>query len=134
MKRLGLLGVGMSLLLAACGGSSGLEGNTYELEMDEQSAGTYVFGSDGEVNLADSDAEPQTYEVTDDNITMFIDEEGVTAELVLSYDDIDTDVIEGEIVEMSVESDELEGEEAEMVQELYDELSGTPYTLTKVEE
>lgn len=138
MKKLLALSGAMSLMLVACGGGdSGLEGS-YEMSMDGVAgAGTYIFDGDGELGFEESDDSVKgSYEVTDEHLILRMDapEEDIKIEMVLNYDDIDADVIEGEIEEMNVSGDDLDEEAAEGQAALNEMVNGTPYTLTKVED
>ncbi len=138
MKKLLLLGVTMSVVLAACGSdTAGLEGNSYELEIDGVQAGVFEFGSDGELNIQNEDElAAETYEVDGDGITLNLagPEEDTSVVMILTYDDIEADVIEGEVREFNLIGEGVPEEHEEYQDELNEMVLGTPYTLTKVEE
>lgn len=135
MRKLMVLGASMAVMLAACGSGNELEGNTYELEMDGMLSGTYDFGSDGEISVNEmTGSVGDSYEVTNDEIiiTGSDPESDVTIELTFSYDDLSGDVIEGEIVGMTLEGDDVPEEVLAEQETMNEQLAGLPYTLTKV--
>lgn len=134
-----VLGASMAVMLAACGGGNGggLEGNSYDMEIDGYPAGTFEFRSEGEFTVEDgTGTEAEGYEVTDDDITLIMSNpvEDVTINLVLSYDDLSADVIEGEVLGFTLDGEDLPEEAVEGQVELSEEFAGTAYTLTKIED
>lgn len=137
MRKLFVLGATMTVMLAACGGADGLAGNTYELEMDGMVSGTFEFGSDGEITVDElTGSVGESYEVTDDEILITVSDPAsdITVEVAFSYDDLSGDVIEGEIAGMTLEGEDVPEEVLEEQEQMNEQLSGLPYTFTKVED
>ena len=130
-----MLGISMAVMLAACDSGNGLEGNTYELDMDGMLSGTHEFGGDGKISLHElSGPVGDSYEVTDDAIIITGSDPNsdFTIELAFSYDDLSGDVIEGEIVSVTLEGDDVPDEVLADREQMNAQLEGLPYTLTKV--
>ncbi|MFC3899530.1 hypothetical protein [Aliicoccus persicus] len=137
MRKLLVLGASMTVMLAACGGGNGLEGNVYELEMDGVLSGTYEFGNDGQLTVNEiTGAEGDSYEVTDDEILITGSDPNsdITIEIAFSYDDLSGDVIEGEIVSMTLEGDDVPEEVVAEQEAMNEQIEGLPYKLTKVDD
>lgn len=137
MRKLLVLGASMTVMLAACGDGNGLEGNVYELEMDGALSGTYEFGNDGQLTVNEiTGAEGDSYEVTDDEIliTGSDPDSDITIEIAFSYDDLSGDVIEGEIVSMTLEGDDVPEEVVAEQEAMNEQIEGLPYKLTKVDD
>lgn len=136
MKKLMVLGASMTVMLAACG-AGGIEGNSYDMEIDSRDAGRITFGEDGELTVEDgANSVGESYEVTDDSIIMTMSSEvdDVSIELSFSYDDLGADVIEGEIQEFDLVGEDLPEEAEDQLGAMNEELEGTAYTLTKVDD
>lgn len=136
MKKLMVLGASMTVMLAACG-AGGIEGNSYDMEIDGQDAGVITFGEDGDLTVDDgTNSTGKTYEVTDDSLIMVMSSpvDDISIELSFSYDDLDADVIEGEIQEFDLSGEDIPEEAAEELTAMNEQLEGMVYTLTKVEE
>ena len=138
MKKLMVLGASMTVMLAACGGNAeSLEGNSYTMEVDGEFAGTFEFGEDGEISVDDGmETVAESYEITDDEfrVTMTTPFNDNVLNLAFSYDDLSADVIEGEVLGYTLENDDMTEEAIEEQEQMNEEIAGTPYTLTKVEE
>ena len=137
MRKLLVLGASMTVMLAACGDGNGLEGNVYELEMDGALSGTYEFGNDGQLTVNEiTGAEGDSYEVTDEEILITGSDPNsdITIEIAFSYDDLSGDVIEGEIVSMTLEGDDVPEEVVAEQEAMNEQLEGLPYKLTKVDD
>ena len=137
MRKLLVLGASMTVMLAACGDGNGLEGNVYELEMDGALSGTYEFGNDGQLTVNEiTGAEVDSYEVTDEEILITGSDPNsdITIEIAFSYDDLSGDVIEGEIVSMTLEGDDVPEEVVAEQEAMNEQIEGLPYKLTKVDD
>lgn len=138
MKKLMVLGVSMTAMLAACGGDAdSLKGNSYTMEVDGEFAGTFDFGEDGKFSVDDGmETVGESYEITDDEfrVTMTTPFNDNVLNLAFSYDDLSADVIEGEVLGYTLENDDMTEEAIEEQEQMNEEIAGTPYTLTKVEE
>ena len=137
MRKLLVLGASMTVMLAACGDGNGLEGNVYELEMDGALSGTYEFGNDGQLTVNEiTGAEGDSYEVTDEEILITGSDPNsdITIEIAFSYDDLSGDVIEGEIVSMTLEGDDVPEEVVAEQEAMNEQIEGLPYKLTKVDD
>lgn len=138
MKKLMVLGVSMTVMLAACDGEAeSLEGNSYTMEIDGEFAGAFEFGEDGEISVDDGmETVAEEYEITDDEfrVTMTTPFNDNVLNIAFSYDDLSADVIEGEVLGYTLENDDITEEAIEEQEQMNEEIAGTPYTLTKVEE
>src|SRR5699024_1746249 len=97
----------------------------------------YEFGNDGQLTVNEiTGAEGDSYEVTDEEILITGSDPNsdITIEIAFSYDDLSGDVIEGEIVSMTLEGDDVPEEVVAEQEAMNEQLEGLPYKLTKVDD
>lgn len=137
MKSLLVMFVSLTVGIAICVGSEsdGLEGSQYELAFDGNGVVIVEFGSDRELRIQ-NEPDIMRYEVDEDGIHLFLELSDIdeTFEMVLTYDDIEAQVISGEIKEFNLMGENRPAGADLYLDGLINSLIGTHYTLTKIED